>query len=211
MTKQALQDQNNYNNQESQSIFYQNLQRGIKAEIIKFDEEKQKITYLCADSKSYNYKKPEEKVRASYFTELALDYGYSTNRIKFEVKVPRRTPNDFADIAVYEKDDKNCQDEPFIIIECKKDGITDAEFDQAIEQLFGNCNSLKAKYGAVIAGNTKKFFNVAKFQGTQREKNIIADIPVKYGKEPKYRFIKGDISANLEFVGFAIFGFLFFS
>jgi len=54
---------------------------------------------ICADSKSYTYKNPEEKVRASYFTELTLDYGYSTDRIKFEIKVPRRAQNDFADIT----------------------------------------------------------------------------------------------------------------
>lgn len=183
---------------DNKSIFYQNLQRAIEAKIVSFDEEKQKITYLTVEEKTYNYKDPEEKVRTSYFAELVLDYGYNTDRIKFEVKVPRRTPSDLADIAVYEKEDKNCSGEPFIIIECKRDGITDAEFSQAIEQLFGNCNSLKAKYGALIAGNTRKAFNIHKFPATEREKNVIADIPVKYGKEPKYKFVKGEQGKGLK-------------
>ena len=51
----------------NKSVFYQNLQRGIEAQIIKFDEEKQKVTYLGAEEKAYNYKDPEEHVRAFYY------------------------------------------------------------------------------------------------------------------------------------------------
>ncbi|CAD6490987.1 MAG: N-6 DNA Methylase [Candidatus Argoarchaeum ethanivorans] len=78
------------------------------------------------------------------------------------------------------------------MVECKKDGITDAEFKQAIEQVFGNANSLRAKFASVIAGTTRTAFNVADFKPSEREKNAIANIPKKYGKAPKYRFIKGD-------------------
>lgn len=174
------------------SLFYRNLKRGVDKGIVLYDEEKKRVTYICSENKSYSYKDPEEKVRASYFVELVLDYGYPCERIKFEYVVPRRTPNDWADIVVFEKDD--CKGSPFIVVECKKDGVTDSEFNQAVEQLFGNSNSTKAKYGIVVAGTTKKAFDIANFEADEREKNVIADIPEKYGKAPSYRYIKG--SAN---------------
>ncbi len=173
---------------ERDSLFFKNLQRGISKGIIYFDEEKQRVTYKCAENKSYSYKDPEEKVRASYFAELVLDYQYPAERIKFEYVVPRRTPNDWADIVVFDNDD--CKGSPYIVVECKKDGVSDTEFNQAIEQLFGNSNSTKAKLGIVVAGTTKKAFDVAGFDADEREKNIISDIPAKYGKIPVYRFIK---------------------
>ena len=110
---------------------------------------------------------PEEKVRASYFCELVLDYDYPTKNIDIEVIVPRRTPKDRADIVVY--DEKEAE---YLVVECKKDGITDAEFKQAIEQAFGNANSLRAKFASVVAGTTKTAFDVAGFKPNEREKNV---------------------------------------
>jgi type I restriction enzyme M protein len=128
---------------------------------------------------------------------LVLDYGYNPNRIRLEVPVPRRTPEDRADIVVYEDDELK---KPYLVVECKKDGITDAEFKQAIEQVFGNANSMRAQFAAVIAGTTRTAFNVAEFKSSEREKNVIADIPKKYGKAPKYKFIKGDPQNELEII-----------
>jgi type I restriction enzyme M protein len=44
---------------------------------------------------------PEEKVRAEFWAELIYKHEYSPERIRLEVNVPRRTPNDFADVVVY--------------------------------------------------------------------------------------------------------------
>ena len=52
--------------------------------------------------------------------------------------MPRRTPSDLADIVVFHDDAKK---NPYIVVECKKDKISEAEFSQAIEQAFGNCHS----------------------------------------------------------------------
>ncbi len=111
--------------------------------------------------------------------------------------MPRRTPEDWTDIVVYEDDElKN----PYLVVECKKGGVTDAEFRQAIEQAFGNANSLRTKFASVIAGTTRTAFNIADFKPSEREKNVIAYIPKKYGKAPKYRFVKGDISRDIKIV-----------
>jgi type I restriction enzyme M protein len=44
---------------------------------------------------------PEEKVRAEFWAELIYKYEYLPERIHFEVNVPRRTPNDYADLVIY--------------------------------------------------------------------------------------------------------------
>ncbi|RZK10099.1 MAG: hypothetical protein EOO46_11795 [Flavobacterium sp.] len=174
-----------------------NISNGEKSGIISFNEDKSRITYHCNRDYSANFKNPEEKVRASYFSELVLTYQYPKNRIDIEIVVPRRTPEDRADIVVYSDDE--CKD-PYLIVECKKEGVTDAEFKQAIEQAFGNANSLRAKYAAVIAGNTKTAFDVSGFKPNEREKNVIADIPIRYGKAPLYKYIKGDKIKDLKVV-----------
>lgn len=179
------------------SELVENVNKGLAAGIISFNTDESKITYHCVRDYTTSYKNPEEKVRASYFSELVLTYQYPAKRINLEVTVPRRTPEDRADIIVYEDDE--CKS-PFLVVECKKEGITDAEFKQAIEQAFGNANSVRSKYASVVAGNTKTAFDISGFKPSERERNVIADIPVKYGKAPKYKFIKGDKAKDLKTV-----------
>ena len=163
------------------------IQKGIANNLISFNNENTRIIYNAKTEKSYNYKDPEEKIRASVFIKLVVDFGYNAKDIDFEVRVPRRTPEDSADIVVYEKG-KDTQ--PYLVVECKKDGISDSQFEQAIEQVFGNANSLGAKYSWVVAGNTDTAFDVKNFNSMEREKNVISQIPVSYGQAPKYRFKK---------------------
>jgi len=185
------------NNEDKNSIFLQIIRKGEKANLISFSKENSRITYFCSREYSTSFKNPEETIRASYFVELVLNYQYPKEKINFEVTVPRRTPEDRADIVVYEDDELKT---PYLVVECKKDGITDAEFKQAIEQSFGNANSLRAKFATVVAGTTKTAFDIAGFKPSEREKNVIADIPIKYGKTPKYRFIKGEEGKELKTV-----------
>ena len=93
-----------FGTENNQSIFEQNTQRGVEAGIVSFNEDKSKITYACSRAYTTGFKNPEEKVRASYFCELVLDYDYPKEKIDFEVLVPRRTPEDRADIVIYEDD-----------------------------------------------------------------------------------------------------------
>ncbi len=185
------------NNNDKNSIFLRNIERGKQEGLITLTDDNARITYHCSREYSTSFKNPEETVRASYFVELVLDYQYPKNQIDIEVTVPRRTPEDRADIVIYEDEDLKT---PYLVVECKKDGITDAEFKQAIEQAFGNANSLRAKFATVVAGTTKTAFDIAGFKPSEREKNVIADIPVKYGRTPKYRFIKGEEGKELKTV-----------
>lgn len=164
------------------------IEIGIKKGYIELLDYEKKIKYIHCN-KLYKYTDPEEQVRASYFVELIEKYQYDVRRINIEIIVPRRTPSDLADIVVYEDYD---QKKPYIIIECKKDGVSDAEFEQAIEQAFGNANSLRGPFNGVVAGNTRRFFDVKNFPQNERDANIIADIPINYGKVQEFRFKKGD-------------------
>ncbi|MDE0322609.1 MAG: N-6 DNA methylase [Candidatus Poribacteria bacterium] len=145
------------------------------------------IRYVAPDKK-HRFTDPEEQVRARFYVELIEHFQYSQNRIDIEVTVPRRTPSDRADIVIFRDDEKK---DPFIVIECKKAEISEAEFNQAIEQAFGNCNSLSAHYAIVVAGNTRRSFDVKNHKPGERSENIIADPPVGYGKVQEWRYLKG--------------------
>lgn len=184
------------NKSDSDSIFIKRIKEGIKAGIVKVSDDWSEIKYLDKGYKK-NLKNPEEKVRASYFVELVLDYGYPQEKIDLEVTIPRRTPADRADIVIYEDEELKA---PYLVVECKKNGISDAEFNQAIEQAFGNSNSLGAKFATVVAGTTRTAFDIANFKPGEREKNVISDVPRKYGKAPKYKFVKGDTVWDVKIV-----------
>ncbi len=163
------------------------LHIGEQKGYIEFLNERTTIRYVAPDKK-YRFTDPEEQVRARFYVELIEHFQYSENRINLEVTVPRRTPSDLADIVVFQDDDKK---DPFIVVECKKDEVSEAEFDQAIEQAFGNCNSLGAYYTVVVAGNTRRSFDVKNYKPGERTENIIADPPVGYGKVQEWRYLKG--------------------
>ena len=163
------------------------LQIGAQKGYIEFLNEGTTIRYITPDKK-YRFTDPEEKVRARFYVELIEHFQYSQNRIDLEVTVPRRTPSDRADIVVFQDDEKK---NPFIVVECKKDETSEAEFEQAIEQAFGNCNSLGAYYTVVVAGNTRISHDVKNYKPGERSENIIADPPVGYGKVQEWRYLKG--------------------
>ena len=108
------------------------LDRAIKDgyAIITGPENKQKIIYVTSDNHTENYNDPEEKVRAEFWAELIYEYDYPAHRIKVEVTIPDRVPTDRADIVIFSDDE--CK-KPYAVVECKRDGVTDAEFLQAIE------------------------------------------------------------------------------
>ena len=131
---------------------------------------------------------PEEQVRAAFYVELIEHYGYPPERIDFEVETPRRKPRDYADIVVYEDDAKTTR---YCVIECKPDGVSQAEIEQAAKQAGGNANNLGAKYGMVVAGNVRIVFEAKSWNPKQPlDSGVIADLPVRYGKAPKYRYWK---------------------
>jgi len=159
----------------------------------------EKIRYVAANVVE-KWSDAEEKVRAAYYAELIYAKAYDPECIGVEVTVPDRTPIDRADIVVFFDKEKT---KPFAVIECKRDGVSDTEFKQAIEQGFGNghAHKFRATYVGVVAGQTRAFFDCTdKFGALEREANIVSDMPVKYGKPEEFKYYykatpKPDISA----------------
>lgn len=170
------------------------IQEGLAKKYIKFDsEERKQITYLIPNVKK-PYTNPEEKVRAEAYLQLIFLYGYKPQHIEVEVTVPARIPSIYADIVVYKDDAKKS---PYIVVECKKETVSEAEFVQAIEQGFGYTHSLRAEYLWVTSGLKSKYYDVGNFPPGERIDNIIAAIP-RYGQSQlsRAKFYKGAVDED---------------
>lgn len=149
----------------------------------------EKIRYVAVNV-AEKWSDPEEKVRAAYYAELIYLKGYKPECIGVEVTVPDRTPVDRADLVVFRDIERT---KPYGVIECKRDGVSDTEFKQAVEQAFGNghAHKFRAEYIGVIAGQTRAFYDCSdKFGVLEREANIVADLPVQYGKPEEFKYYK---------------------
>lgn len=150
-----------------------------------------RITYSLSQSRSYQWTDPEEWVRARTIAFLIIEKGYPANRLKTEARVPRRTPSDLADVVVFEDD--ACRS-PYIVVENKADGQNQTDRDQAIEQAFGNANSLRSPFALYDEGSVSTAFDVANYPAQEREANRLGHrdaLPEQYGHAPKYTLIAG--------------------
>lgn len=148
-----------------------------------------RITYHCRRDRKYNYRDPEEQVRARTYSWLIIERSYTPKRIDLEVTVPRRTPNDWADIVVYTDD--ACKD-PYLVVENKSASASSAEQKQAIEQGFGNANSLSAPYVLFDYGKGSILFDRANHPPMEREKNRLGGrdaVPHNYGAVSQFPLV----------------------
>lgn len=166
----------------------QAIQDGLAS--ISGEGKEQRIHYHAVDC-TKRYSDPEEKVRAEYWAELIYRYDYKPEYIGIELTVPDRFPGDRADLVVFEDAERK---RPFAVIECKRDSVTEAEFEQAVEQAAGNGTwaKFRAKYIGVVAGRLRRrFLDFSEKYGVlEREANKIADLPKKYGNPEEWRFRK---------------------
>ena len=172
------------------------IQEAIDRNLISIN--KDRITYNINQKKEYTWSDPEEWVRAWTISFLILKKSYTPKSIRTEVAVPRRTPNDFADIVVYK--DESCR-EPYLVVENKREGITAKEKGVAIEQLFGNANSLRSPLALYDNGEVSIFYDVINYPQDEREKNKKGTrdtIPVQYDNIPQFTYIAGEIENDIK-------------
>jgi len=172
------------------------LKDGEKKGYFRVSKDGAKIEYSPLGHKE-NLNDPEEKVRAEYFYDLIEKYQYPIERIELEKQMPDRTPQRYADIVIHED---AANKKPFIVVECKKDGISDAEFEQATKQAIANARVLKAPYAICVAGNTRRAMETEHWNDKEPEKATITDIPISYGKIEVFRYKKGDPVWDLKVV-----------
>lgn len=163
------------------------IEQGLSKGLIKFNEDKTRITYLN-QKKERNYNNPEEKVQAETFLKLILDYNYPENRVRQFVPVTMGREVKEADIVVYA--DEMCLS-PHILVECKREEVSEAEYQQAIEQAYSYAFALPSdvKYVWVTSGIKSDYFEVDKSQNTR---NQLPDIP-QFGVESiaNYKYVYG--------------------
>lgn len=148
---------------------------GLERNLISFNENRSRITYLN-QNKERNYNTPEEKVQAETFLRLVFDYNYPESHIRQFVPVTMGRETKVADIIVY-KDD-SCLI-PYILVECKRQEVSEAEYQQAVEQAYSYAYALPSeiKYVWVTSSIKSDFFEVDK---NQNSRNQLPDIP-QYG------------------------------
>ena len=163
------------------------IQIGIDKGLISFNEDRSRITYVY-QKKERNYNNPEEKVQAEAFLKLILDYNYPESHIRQFVPVTMGSDIKEADIVVY--DDDMCLS-PHIVVECKRQDVSEAEFLQAVNQAYSYAFSLPCdvKYVWVTSGIRNEYYEVDK---NQNSRNQIPDIP-QYGvdKIASYKYVYG--------------------
>ena len=126
------------------------IELGLEKQLISFNTDKSRITYVH-QKKERNYTNPEEIVQAETFLRLVLDYNYPVNRIKQFVSVTMGSEVKEADIVVYKDDACTI---PYVLVECKKQDVSEAEFQQAISQACSYAYAMagELKYVGVTSG-----------------------------------------------------------
>lgn len=163
------------------------IQIGIAKGLISFNDDRSRIKYNW-QKKERNYNNPEEKVQAETFLRLILDYKYPERQIRQFEPVTMGSEIKEADIVVF--DDELCV-RPLILVECKKEEVSEAEFQQAINQAYSYAFALpgEVKYVWVTSGIKNDYFEVDKTQNTH---NQLPDIPQFGVKEvANYKYVYG--------------------
>jgi type I restriction enzyme M protein len=158
------------------------IEQGIRYGLIQLSDDGKQIIYVH-QNKPRNFTNPEEQVQAEIFLSLVLNYGYNPKRILQFVPVKMGADTKEADIIVY-NDDQYLQ--PHILIECKKQEVSEQEYLQAIEQAYSYAYALPndVKYVWVTSGIKNEYFEVDKKQGTRVQ---MPDIP-QYGVDSLANF-----------------------
>jgi type I restriction enzyme M protein len=157
-----------------------------------------RITYHCGRDYTTRWNDAEEQVRARTYAWMILERGYPPERINVEVTVPRRTPSDRADIVLYRDDARQI---PFLVVENKGPAVTVPGKRQAIEQGFGNANSLRAAYVLFDCGTDSVLFDLGNFPAGERTRNRLGNrdrLQPNYGIPSQFPLVAGtraDIAA----------------
>lgn len=162
---------------------------GVQKGIISFDDEQKNITYHLKDTKKRRFTDPEETVQAKTFCRLVIEYGYAAQRITINETVTMGSSTKQADIIIYNDD---ALTQPHIVVECKKEDVSEAEFKQAVNQAFAYAHALAGttKYIWVTKGDKDEYY---KFDKDTNKKEEEADIP-HFGQTdtPPFKYVKGE-------------------
>ncbi|MCQ2395743.1 MAG: N-6 DNA methylase, partial [Kiritimatiellae bacterium] len=147
------------------------IELGRQSRLIHIDADGKRIEYL-RHGISRDWTKPEAIVEAKAYLTLVLQYGYPDDRIQLFAPVTIGSSLREADIEVY-ADAKH--ETPIIIVECKKEVVSEAEFRQAVEQAFSYAVSEGAKYVWTTSGIKNEYYEVP--DSRPKARRTVADLP----------------------------------
>lgn len=167
---------------------------GVQKGLIRLSEDRRRIEYVN-HKLSRDFTKPEAVVEARAYLTLTMEYGYPDDRIRLFAPVAMGSSMKEADIEVF-VDEKH--ESPLIIVECKKEEVSEAEFRQAVEQAFSYAVSEGARYVWTTSGIKNEYYEVPLQKPKARR--TIADIPrFGYTTVSSYRYgVNGGINKDGE-------------
>jgi type I restriction enzyme M protein len=167
------------------------IEKGIQKGLISLNEDQTFITYLHPNKKR-NFNNPEEKVQADAYLTLILVYGYLFERVKLFVPVQMGSETKEADIVVYADD--ACE-QTYILVECKKEEISEQQFTIAVDQAYSYAVAEGAKYVWTTSRIKNQYYEIPDKKPKSRIE--IPDVP-QFGVEKlaPYKYVKGGITAS---------------
>ncbi len=157
------------------------IAEGLKQKLIRFEDDNKYIIY-CHQNVRRNYTNPEERVQAEAFLNLVLTYRYPIKRVVHYVPVQMGSETKEADIIVYEDDEKKA---PLLIVECKKEAVSELEFIRAADQAVSYAVAEGARYVWVTSKLKNEYFEIPVKKPKARI--TIPDVP-QYGVKELARF-----------------------
>jgi len=170
------------------------INKGIYKKLIHISDDGKQVSYLFQNKKC-NYNNPEEQVRVEIFLKLIFDYNYKSEHIRIEEPVTMGSEVKRADIVVYNDD---AYTEPHILVECKKQEVSEAEFQQAIEQAYSYAYAMPndVKYIWVTSEIKNEYFEVDKNRKSRTAQPDIPQFGVKKLANYKYVYDAENVKAK---------------
>lgn len=146
---------------------------------------------------SDDYSNPEEIVRAEFYCKLRDYYQYPSDRIKMEVAPTYKRPRYPADTVIYRDDARK---KPYAVVEFKLDadeaGLSEKDRtqlqDEGIQQALENSNLIRPapEYFGYYSHCDEAFYRYGEYSRAEIDEYEVPDLPIAYGKPPKFRFFK---------------------
>lgn len=156
------------------------VKKGIRDRYIVIDQRRDLVTYLpCGVTRKLS--NPEEKVQLDTFLRLIYLFDYPPEKLCVSDKIKIGSSTREADIVVYRDRERK---DPLIIVECKKERVSDRVFEGAIDQGFSYAAVTRAEYVWAFSGDRSAAFTVDHGAIKERARNRLDRIP-KHKEERK--------------------------